>query len=207
MTLEEPYKEIMDHITVTEDLRRRVLLRLREEPKPAFPLRRGLCVAAALALLVVGGQLWLQRTVLPDDPSRPPVTSTRPPFQTLSSAQALSQAVGFPVEEAAALPFPVTETVYTAFGSHLAEIRYSGPEQSAVYRKAPGQEDPSGDYTAYDDVRSLTLDGISLTLRGTQGSFSLAVWADASYAYSLRLDVPLDTAQWTSLLPAFLEGG
>lgn len=112
----------------------------------------------------------------------------------------MAEAVGFPVEELHQLPFSVEDTQYTVLGDQLAEIRYDGGTESAVFRKAAGADDPSGDYTAYSDIQEATLAGYDITLKGAEGQFTLGIWQKEGYSYSLLLSDPLPAEGWEAIL-------
>lgn len=210
--METSYKEIMEHIAVTEDMRQRILHNIQQseqrtsaKKRIAFsPLRRSLGAAACFAVLLAGVLTLMHLPTTPTDVHKPPVQSAIPSFKEASSVQALSEAVGFEVEDLAKLPFDVVETHYVIFGTELAEIRYSGVSQSAVYRKALGEIDPSGDYTQYASIQECSISGKTVTLRGAEDGFRLAVWFDDAYAYSLRLESPLTESAWAELLENIL---
>ena len=70
------YRDIMEHVSVTEDMRRRILTRLEENtsvparPAIRFPLYRRLVAAAACLLLLLGGILAAGRVFYsPEVPS------------------------------------------------------------------------------------------------------------------------------------------
>ena len=52
-------------------------------------------------------------------------------------------------------------------------------------RKAKGDEDISGDYTAYSETGSLTIGNIQVTIKGEHGNTNLATWTDNGYTYSI----------------------
>lgn len=112
---------------------------------------------------------------------------------------ALARAVGFPVEEPETLPFTVRETVYTAYPGPIAEIRYVGDAQSLTYRKTAGYGDPSGDYTAYENVWEAEVNGTAVTLKGDGGLCTLALWQADGYTGSLRCAAPVEESVLTAL--------
>lgn len=119
----------------------------------------------------------------------------------VASAAALADAVGFPAAEAAELPFDVEETTYTSYWGELAEICYAGGGQIADLRTSAGTEDNSGDYTDYPAVTELTVGTVTVELRGEAAErYTLAVWTDGQYAYSLRLSDGQSTEVWQRLL-------
>ena len=200
MTLKRAYDEIMDRLTVSPALRQRLLARMRQTPPSHLRRFRPLVPLAACLALVLA--LWL---VIPTLPGTAPVSTPTPGVlgpvspQTAESLEALAQTVGFPVEEPETLPFTVQETVYTAYPGPMAEIRYVGDAQSLTLRKAAGSGDPSGDYTAYEDVWEVDVNGTTVTLKGDGGLCSLALWEADGYTWSLRCAAPVEEDVLTAL--------
>lgn len=210
----DAYSEIMGRVTVTPEMRRRVLdnisrADLSRAPERAVPVRfpssrRILALAACLAVVLVGvlaGPKLLQK------PTEEPPVETEPGITACGSAEELSKAVGFPVNDvSAALPFQTTDTQYTAYDGELGEISYTGADgQSAVYRKSPGADDNSGDYNDYASVVQVTSGGVTAALKGNGGSYSLAVWTDGAYSYSLSLAPGANQADWSGILDAVIS--
>ena len=117
-----------------------------------------------------------------------------------SSLQELSQLVGFEMEELKTLPFAVTETQYRAYPGGMAEVTYLGETQSVTLRKLAGDADPSGDYSSYSDTLVLTREGYCVTLSGEGSLYSLAVWQDGTYSYSIRVSQACSEETWDSIL-------
>ena len=91
------------------------------------------------------------------------------------------------------------ETVYTAYPGPIAEIRYVGDAQSLTYRKTAGYGDPSGDYTAYENVWEAEVNGTAVTLKGDGGLCTLALWQADGYTGSLRCAAPVEESVLTAL--------
>ena len=115
------------------------------------------------------------------------------------SAAALSAAVGFEVNDIG-LPFTPEQTEYISYWHELAEIDYTGAGKTARYRKAAGTEDCSGDYNVYTDVTEFEAGSITVTLKGDAGQYTLAIWTDGSYSYSLSLSDGLSLSYWQALM-------
>ena len=73
-------------------------------------------------------------------------------------------------------------------------------EDDLTIRKALGQDDISGDYTAYAQEQVTAVGDRSVTMRGADGRFSLAVWTDGGYAYSVCADTPLSGGDMAALI-------
>lgn len=207
------YDQIMDHLQVTDDMKARILSSLKQAEKaPASPapirsfrpLKRYLSLAACLVLLIVGAAVlphWQHNTPEQNEPGIMGV----PNITEVDSVQALAETVGFPVSDVPTLPFTPTETDYTAYSQDLAQITYTDQAQTAVYRKSPLEEDNSGDYTVYTDIQTISVDGISVTLKGDDGSYALAIWQTDSYSYSLSLSPGAATDSWNTILSALIQ--
>lgn len=117
----------------------------------------------------------------------------------IDSAAALSAAVGFEVNDID-LPFTPEQTEYISYWHELAEIDYTGEGKAACYRKAAGTEDCSGDYNVYTDVTEFEESGMTVMLKGDAGQYTLAIWTDGSYSYSLSLSDGLSLSDWQALM-------
>lgn len=209
MILGKAYDEIMDKIEVTPEMRERVLRRIREaELTPARPKvlrvpawKKYLPAAACLAL-VIAGAAALPQLMRPQlqPPEETEIVQAVPQIEEVPSLEQLSQLVGFEVEERFALPFEAEETVYSSFWRELAQIRYSGRERTAVYRQSMGEEDNSGDYNSYADVIQADMAGRAVTLKGEDGTYTLALWTDGTFSYSLSLSQGVPEEKWTDIL-------
>ena len=84
---------------------------------------------------------------------------------------------------------------------HQAE-RWQGEGETAVFRKSLGEEDNSGDYTMYSEKKEVAVGNLTVTLKGDDGAYPLAVWSDDGYACSLRVTCAMTVEEWTSVLAA-----
>lgn len=207
---QNPYRELMEQVTLTPEARERILTNVQQadlSPQPEqkiVPLRpqkqtwrRWASLAACLVVVVAAVLAVPQLRAEPNETTPPQLTGV--PFQEVDSLAALSDAVGFPVTEPAALPFDLVNTTYTAYDEGTAEITYTGPnDQTATYRQSRGSEGNSGDYNLYPDTQ--TLPKQNATLKGQDGLYTLALWTDDTYAYSLRLSSALSADGWQALL-------
>ena len=71
---------------------------------------------------------------------------------------------------------------------------------TALLRKSQGTEDNSGDFDQYPDVKTLDTAGIDVTLKGAEGQFTLALWQEDGFSYSLRLSQGQDAQGWAEIL-------
>lgn len=202
-----PYRELMEQVNLTPEARERILTNVQQadlspqaEKVVPFPRRRqtwrrwaslAACLAIVAALFAV--------PLLREQPDTAPPVQVLPPFRQVDSLDALSEAVGFPVTEVSKLPFDPVSTTYTAYDEGTAEITYTGPDdQAATYRQSLGTADNSGDYTLYEDTQVVPEN--NATLKGQDQSYTLALWTDGTYTYSLRLSSALSADAWQALL-------
>ena len=203
-----PYRELMEQVNLTPEARERILTNVQQadlSPQPEkvvpFPRRRQTWRrwASLAACLVVVVAVLVAVPLLREQPDTAPPVQVLPPFRQVDSLDALSEAVGFPVTEVSKLPFDPVSTTYTAYDEGLAEITYTGSGgQTATYRQSCETEDNSGDYNFYPDTQ--TLPDQNATLKGQDGLYTLALWTDDTYTYSLRLSSALSADAWQALL-------
>ena len=160
--------------------------------------RLAVILLAACLVVVVAAVLAVPQFRGSDNDTTPPqLTGT--PFHQVDTLAALSDAVGFPVTEVSKLPFDPVSTTYTAYDEGLAEITYTGSVgQTATYRQSLGTADNSGDYTLYEDTQVIPEN--NATLKGQDQRYTLALWTDGTYTYSLRLSSALSADAWQALL-------
>lgn len=202
-----PYRELMEQVNLTPEARERILTNVQQadlspqaEKVVPFPRRRqtwrrwaslAACLAIVAALFAV--------PLLREQPDTAPPVQVLPPFRQVDSLDALSEAVGFPVTEVSKLPFDPVSTTYTAYDEGTAEITYTGPDdQAATYRQSLGTADNSGDYTLYEDTQVVPEN--NATLKGQDQRYTLALWTDGTYTYSLNLSTGLSADAWQALL-------
>lgn len=208
------YDEIMDHIKVTGDMRSRILENIEAENIAAERRRKQtgrtvtklLSMAACLAVIIAvasalrsPAQVSTSDDLQTNEGDTPGFVQGGADIVELDSAAALSAAVGFEVNDID-LPFTPEQTEYISYWHELAEIDYTGEGKTACYRKAAGTEDCSGDYNVYTDVTELEANGTTVTLKGDAGQYTLAIWTDGSYSYSLSLSDGLSLSDWQTLI-------
>lgn len=203
-----PYRELMEQVNLTPEARERILTNVQQadlspQPEKVVPFprrrqtwRRWASLAACLVVVVVA---LFAVPLLREQPDTAPPVQVLPPFRQVDSLDALSETVGFQVTEVSKLPFDPVSTTYTAYDEDTAEITYTGSGgQTATYRQSCGSEDNSGDYNLYPDTQALPEQ--NATLKGQDGLYTLALWTDGTYTYSLHLSSGLSADAWQALL-------
>ena len=205
MILKKRYDEIMDKIQVTDEMHNRILDHIQksdlQKTKPfkitwSHTVKKYGSIAACLVILaasaVVLPSLWKQ-------PENPAILEGSD-IVTVSSLPSLATVVGFEPSGIPSLPFEVQETIYTVYWQELAEITYYGETQVAVFRQSRGSVDNSGDYSSYDTQTTLSADGIPVTLKGSGDIYSLAIWENNGFSYSIRLSSGIPQSDWPHMI-------
>ncbi len=211
--MKRAYEEIMEELEVTAEMRKRILSRLqRADFHTPAAKRRGFgglqkLLAAAACLVVLAGGLWAARGLWQTEtPGPSDNVLVVPDIQEAGSAQELSNLLGFAVRDMDSLPFVPAETSYRACWGEMAEIEYSGEGERGLFRKSLGSgEDNSGDFNTYDSTEELTVGPCTVQLRGSQGTYTLAVWSDDAFSYSLSLSSGATKEEWADIISAYLQ--
>ncbi|MFQ9716992.1 MAG: hypothetical protein ACLRVB_07580 [Blautia sp.] len=206
--MDKKYDEVMEHIEVTPEMRQRILRKIQQadltKEKPTkvvtFPLWKQLTTIAACLAIVLTGILTIPQIFNPETDA--PYIDLDPATEIVevNTIEELSEEVGFPVNEINKLPFEVENTAYIAYWKEVAEITYTGDGQIAVYRKGTGSSDISGDYNSYNSEIEMSINDYDVTLKGNDNVYSLAIWTDGDYSYSLSLSDGKTESEWKIIL-------
>ena len=71
---------------------------------------------------------------------------------------------------------------------------------AACLRQSVGAEDHSGDWNEYPAQQTITAAGCTVTLKGETGSYTLAIWTDGNYSYSLSLSSGQPESVWQTII-------
>lgn len=181
------YKEIMNRVAVTDDMKERILdsmearIQLRHRRKKIYFMEALGAVAVVVIVLGVGSYMF--RTPSLGNTSEQ-IETAIPDIKEVASAGEMSEILGFAVPEPA-MPFDVKDKTYLVNWGELGEIDYEGENQSAYFRISKEKGDNSGDYNEYENVTTEKIDSITITLKGNQDKWNLAIWQDGEYSCSL----------------------
>lgn len=202
------YNEIMEKLEVTPEMHARILKNVEaadlsktnvvQLQRRSF--KKYISIAACFVLLLLGG-LFLPRLLQNSVPTEPEFTTAWGAAVYATQAE-LEVAVGFPVPElSGSLPFTPQNVQYAAYENGMAEVEYTGADnETACLRKSRGAEDNSGDYNTYGDTKTLTVNGAAVTIKGENGCYTLAVWQNNGFSYSLSLSNGISAEAWPALL-------
>ena len=196
------YDEVMEKLEVTPEMRARILQNVRtqmaEPCKKPNRLRRFAALAACLAVLLMGA-MALPKFISSPVPEESE-TMVANGMVEVTSKEELSETVGFPVKSAQSLPFFPQSIYYTSYWGDMAQIDYANGGSTACFRQSLGEEDNSGDWNEYPAQESLTVNGCAVTLKGEADSYTLAIWQDGTYSYSLSLSAGQPASVWESIV-------
>ena len=196
------YDEVMEKLEVTPEMRARILqnveTQMAEPCKKPNRLRRFAALAACLAVLLMGA-MALPKFISSPVPEESE-TMVANGMVEVTSKEELSEAVGFPVKSAQSLPFFPQSIYYTSYWGDTAQIDYANGGSTACFRQSLGEEDNSGDWNEYPAQESLTVNGCAVTLKGERDSYTLGIWSDGTYSYSLSLSAGQPASVWESIV-------
>ncbi len=196
------YDEVMEKLEVTPEMRARILqnveTQMAEPCKKPNRLRRFAALAACLAVLLMGA-MALPKFISSPVPEESE-TMVANGMVEVTSKEELSEAVGFPVKSAQSLPFFPQSIYYTSYWGDMAQIDYANGGSTACFRQSLGEEDNSGDWNEYPAQESLTVNGCAVTLKGERDSYTLGIWSDGTYSYSLSLSAGQPASVWESIV-------
>ena len=216
MTLKK-YDEIMDKIEVTDEMKNRILTNIEhtdlnstnivrfDQKKAPVRRKRGwksvVSIAAGFVILLLVGAIIYPQMIHKDDKPQDENVQGILSMEEFDSASDMSEKLTFEMKDIPSLVKIADETSYVAYDEDFAEITYMQGTQSICYRKSVGTEDNSGDWNEYEKQENVMIDKMSCTLKGAkEDAYSLAVWTDGSFAYSLSAQNPLSQKEFEDLI-------
>lgn len=94
----------------------------------------------------------------------------------------LAKTVGFEVT-LPAVDKAYQETAFIDISGETADVRFADGEDTITFRKAKGSDDISGDYNTYDENKTITVKGVSVSVKGNDG-INTATWQKDGFTYS-----------------------
>lgn len=195
MTLKNKYDEIMEKVEVTPEMSERILKNISEidiKKQSSKTLyfknhKRILSIAACFVVLLAGAFIFPKIM----NSAIPPLIQEIPDIKACKSVSELSSVLGFEVSEPNYLPFDFTQKAYNAYWKEVAEITYTNENNIVTFRMAQGSKDISGDYNEYNEVKDFQMDFGTITLKGNDGAYNLAIWSHNDMSYSIETIEPI----------------
>jgi len=187
--LKNKYDRAIEHIEVTAEMHDKIMKNLggidsvkKQSKAPFFMIyRKYISIAACFVFLLVG------TFVIYNSLTQKPPIQVVPNITDCSSVGELSNTVGFKVHEVKTYPFDVEQITYTAYWGKTAQIAYTGGDNTLVFRMSAGSEDNSGNYNDYSEVKNCSAGDYTVTIKGDNSQYYLAVWEYGGYSYSINI--------------------
>lgn len=189
------YNKMMNKINVTPEMHERIMKNIQETdfeskpPKMYFlqNFKKYISIAACLLICIIGISLLPNIMKLGQEP---PIQAI-PDIIEYNSKSELSSSVGFEVKDVQNIPFDVEQIKYISYWNELAESTYLGNNNTLTFRMSEGNKDISGDYSEYEEVKNYSIDSHTVTIKGADGLYNLAIWRDDDFSYALQLSVAI----------------
>ena len=176
------YRQIMDRVEVTEDMRSRVLNGIEEKTKGnnRFRVERYWALAACLTIIIAGSVVYLRNQRSQVNPD------TQPEPYDLASSIELTEKSGIIIKDVETIAERSDKTTYKVYPSNLVEIVYDLKGESVRFRKAEGEASLFEDAVEYPEEESVLFNSTEATIKGKEGLFYLAEWTDKNYSYAME---------------------
>ena len=109
------------------------------------------------------------------------------PFVDCNTLKDAGKIAGFDVTVPDAID-GYSERTIQAIKNDLIQVLYQNGENELSIRKAVGSDDVSGDYNEYAEIKTVTVSGQQVTMKGSDGKVNIATWTDGSYTYAVRVE-------------------
>ena len=98
----------------------------------------------------------------------------------------LAKTVGFDVT-LPTLDKAYKETAFIDISGTTADVRFADGEDTIIFRKAKDSDDISGDNNTYKENKTITVKGVSVSVKGNDG-INIATWQKDGFNYSFSSD-------------------
>lgn len=126
-----------------------------------------------------------------EEPSSQSSTQLPNPIVNYDTLEEAETAVGFTVP-LLNLPEGAQLDHVSVIAGNLVQLDYLNGENTFRYRVAKGEEDISGDYTAYEATGTHTIGDLEVTVKQQDGLTRLALWTSGEFTFSLSFPDGID---------------
>lgn len=209
MTLAEKYNEVMDKIELSAEARQRILGNIqsieRNTPKRGkviqFPQWKRWAALAACAAIVLLAAVTLNPNTNIDTDEQPGNVQVVNPYVDYETFADAAQAVGFALNAPETVDGYSGEKSFQVVDGSMIQIVYTDDGGNRLFvRKEADDADISGDFNTYAEVNTVTVNGCDVTLKGSGGNVSTAIWTSHGYSYAVSADIPMSIETMTSLI-------
>ncbi len=121
------------------------------------------------------------------------------PFTSHATLSEAAKAAGFDLTVPEKVNGSPRQNIQTMDGG-MIQVFYGDEENQICIRKAPGNEDISGDYNSYAQVTNVDIDGTSVTMKGENNTLHLAIWTSGEYTYSISARAGMSRTDMSALV-------
>lgn len=192
MILKNRYEKLMDKIYIDDDVRKRIVegaLKKKKQKRIEYLVSRIAIIGVAASILFFALHYNNIKNI------EKPVLNDGRPLQ-VESVEEISKNLEFEIKDIDVLKEKAYDTSYYIIGNSLAQISYELEDNKAVYRKAKGNEDISGDYSVY----SQEVKEGNILIKGNENLYNLALWTDEGYSYSLSFENGIEKDEFISII-------
>lgn len=108
--------------------------------------------------------------------------------------------VGFKANIPTKLPEGYVQDSISVIDNYFIQVIYLNGENEICFRQAEGNEDISGDYNDYKEIKTYAVDSNSIILKGNDGLYSLAIWKDDTFSYAVQVDIAISETDLYSII-------
>lgn len=156
----------------------------------------GVCAAMALSMAACANQTEPSSTT--DETSSQ--MQLPDPFTSCESMGDAEKIAGFTLTMPEHSPDWATETIIRATQSGMIEVVHLGNGNEMRIRKATGNEDISGDYSAYQTSDEISVNDAKVQVKGNEEKIYLATWSNGTHSYSISVNSGLAQEDLTTLI-------
>lgn len=127
-------------------------------------------------------------------------SQTPNPFADCETKEEAEELAGFSLTIPESLEQEGSTEAYRAMKDSMLEVLVSGEEDQIRIRKGAGEEDISGDYTAYEKEDTVEIGERKVTVKGDETLVYLAVWQEGEYSYSVSSENGMALEDMTQLV-------
>lgn len=207
--MKKAYKELMDKVEVTAEMRERVLQNLKTAETDRWSIKwnkilRGTAILAASLALVIGSvavtHFYDLRKNTAEEETNEFLAGTYG-IETADSLNQLTEMLGFSIKEITIFPFKITDILYNDYWGEMSEIVYTAENNTITLRQQEGNEDISGDWNEYQAVWQCEVTGNIVTMKGSaEGTCQLATWSDEKFSYSLYCEKEIKEEEMINMI-------
>lgn len=107
------------------------------------------------------------------------------PFVTFNTLKEAAEYAGFDFTAPESIDGYEVDEINAIEGDFAQIIFKKSNGDEVRFRKGAGTEDISGDNTKYAEEKTIEVDGNTVTLKGADKSYRLAVWTSGDYSYAV----------------------